>query len=415
MADVRRCTIRSRNRASPTEFRTQVFIRSGNQRGTRRRPSNVKFRLVSFVALAAVLVACGSSRSTKTLEALPVEASPAAGAVLGAPSPAPGINTSGSLPVSFGTIEYRLGATLPPLSATALAYDVTPGPAAQLDRHRVAVALGIDDSDRHLFVGSGAGSWSFDANCAAPPGIDVTATSEPGGGVGFACASAASSAPAAASACASNTVCTPDNPPEPVRPTDLPSMQAATEIARSLFHSLGVDIPVDGFHVTDGVTRWFVSADPEVEGMATTGRTFSATIGPQSSILAASGFLGTPVELGNYPLVDAATIGFARLLAQEAHRPRPMIAIGMPCRADVSNCGDTPQVVIITGVHVALQQVGTTLVPVFVFEAGPNQAVPPVPAVTDDLLHTTVPTVLTIPRPEPGTPQPLAGIAPSTP
>lgn len=374
----------------------------------------MKFRLVSAVAATAVLVAaCGPSRSTTTLQKLPVEASPGAGAVLGATTAAPGADTEGSLPVSFGTIEYRLGATLPPLAATAPAYDVAADPAHH-ERHRIAAALGIDDSDPHLFVGSGSGSWSFDANCAAPPGVDVSATDEPGQAVGFACTSAAISTPAAASTCASSTVCTPDKPPEPVRPADLPSKEAATDTARSLFHSIGVDISVDGLHLTDGITQWFVNADPGVGGLATTGRTFNATIGPQSSILAASGFLGTPNKLGDYPLVDAATVGFTRLLEQEAHRPRPMIALGMPCRADLSNCGEplTPQVITITGVHLALQQLGAKLVPVFVFEAGPNETAPPVPAVTDDLLQKTGPT---IPQPEPSKPQPPTGVAPTKP
>jgi hypothetical protein len=377
----------------------------------------MKVRLVSAVAAATVLVAaCGPGPSTRTLQKLPVEVSPG-GAALGVTSAAPA-DPGGSLPASFATIEYRLGGTLPPSAATAPAYDVAAGP-ANADRQRIANALGLADSDRHLFLDSGAGSWTFDANCASPPGVDVTGKVGSGQAVGFACASAATSLPAGGIACGggSTTVCTPEKPPEPVRAADLPSKQAATDRARLLFHDLGVDVSADGLHVTDGITQWFVSADPGVGGLPTTGRTVSATIGPKASILAAQGFFGTPKKLGDYPLVDAATVGFQRLLEEEAHRPRPMIALGMPCRADVPNCGEplTPQVVTITGVHLGLQQLGAKLVPVFVFEAGPNETAPPVPAVTDDLLQTTTPSVPTIPQPEPGTPDQPTGVAPTKP
>ena len=347
----------------------------------------MKSRFVTTVATTVVLLgACGPSRSTTTLPKLPVEAT-SAGAALAAPSSPRGADARGSLPASFGTIEYRLGATLPRLPATAPAYDVVASP-SNADRHRIATALGLADSDRHLFLASGAGSWSFDANCQAPP--DTSATVGAGQAVGFACASPATVGTVARIVCGGGpaTGCTPAKPPAPVRPTDLPSEQVATDRARALFHSLGVDVAVDELHVTDGITQWFVSADPRVGGLPTTGRTVSATIGPKASILAARGFLGTPQKLGDYPLVDAATVGFKRLLEEEAHRPRPMIA--MPCRADVANCGEplTPQVVTITGVHLGLQELGADLVPVFVFEAGTNDTAPPVPAVIDGLLQT---------------------------
>ena len=132
----------------------------------------------------------------------------------------------------------------------------------------------------------------------------------------------------------------PGKPPAPPRPADLPSKTAAADQARSLFHSLGADIPVDALQVTDEITRWLVAADPGIGGLPTIGRSISVTIGPKASIVAASGFLGTPAKLGDYPLVDTSTVGFKRLLDAEAHRPRPMIA-AYPCRADVANCGRT--------------------------------------------------------------------------
>jgi len=385
--------------------------------GARRRRKDMRLRLVGAIATAAVLlVACGSSPSTATLQKLPVEASPTSA---GATSAA-GVDAGAPLPGSFGAIEYRLGGPLPPLPTHAPAYDLAAAP-AQDDRHRIATALGVADSDRHLFVGVGsrAGSWSFDATCAAPSGVDISGTGGADQAAGFACASPVMNSPSPGSACGagSTTVCPPGTPPEPVRPADLPSKEAATARARALFHSLGVDVSADGLHVTDGITQWFVSADPGVGGLPTTGRTISATIGPNASILTAAGFLDTPEKLGDYPIVDPATVGFTRLLEAEAHRPRPMIAMGMPCRADVPRCGEplTPQVRTITGVHVALQQLSGKLVPAFVFEMGPNETAPPVPAVTDNLLQATAPTVSTIPQPESGTPQPAPGGTPTSP
>jgi len=357
---------------------------------------------LSALAVAALLVAaCGSGHSTTALPKLPVQAAGSA------PTAARARDSGGSLPGSVGTVEYHLGATLPSLPATTPAYKVASGSAN--DRHRIATVLGLADSDRHLFLRPGAGSWSFDANCEAPPDVDVSGpVASDEAVVGYACASATISQPAAGTGCGDGSApaCTPEKPPVPVRPADLPTREAAVDRARLLFHALGTDVPGTGFHVDDGITQWFVSADPVVDGLPTIGRTLSATIGPKSSILAAQGPLGTPTKIGDYPLVDAATIGFKRLLEAEANQPRPMMQ-AMPCRADVPNCGEplTPQIVTIIGVHLALQQLGDKLVPVFEFEAGPNETVPPVPAVIDDLLQTTTPTVIPNPQPEPGTPQ----------
>jgi hypothetical protein len=376
----------------------------------------MNLRLLSVAAATAVLItACGPGRSVTTLPKLPVEAS-SGGATLGAAPAVGGGDGGGSRPGWYGMIEYRLGATLARLAATAPAYDLVAGSATG-ERVRIAAALGLAESDRHLFVGSGAGSWSYDATCAAPTGVDISGASGPDSAVAFSCASAATSVPAGGTACpgASPAACTPPKPATPVRPADLPSQQAATDRARTLFHALGVDVSADGLHVTDGITQWLVSADPIVGGLATSGAGLSATIGPKTAILAAQGFVGTARKLGDYPLVDAATVGFKRLLAEEAHRPRPMMAAGMPCRADVANCGEplTPQVVTITGVHLALQHIGTKLVPVFIFEAGGNETAPPVPAVTDDLLlPTTKPPVSILPSPEPGGSTQPGGVAP---
>lgn len=63
-----------------------------------------------------------------------------------------------------------------------------------------------------------------------------------------------------------------------------------------------------------------------------------------------------------------------------------------------------PLVLTITGVHLALEQVGPALVPVYLFElegAGPGSSAPPVPAVTDEWIAANLPAT---PQ-EPGTPE----------
>ena len=369
----------------------------------------MKFRLVAVIVPAALLVAaCGPGRSTATRPKIPVEASPS-GAALGAASPAVSA-ADGGTPASFATITYRLGTPLRRLPATAPAYNIAAGSSGR--RHQIAAALGVADSDRHLILSPP--SWSFDADCPAPPGVDISGTDSASQDIGFASASPGSAPPDDQPACVPepSTICPPGKPPAAPRPADLPSKTAAADQARSLFHSLGADMPVDALQVTDEITRWLVAADPDIAGLPTISRSISVTIGPKASIVAASGFLGTPAKLGDYPLVDASTVGFQRLLDAEAHRPRPTIA-AYPCRGDVANCGQplAPQVITITGVHLALQQLGATVVPMFVFEAGPNETAPPVPAVTDAFLQPNTPTKATIPHTEPGPPQPAPGKA----
>ncbi len=345
------------------------------------------FPAVAAVAAVVFLAACGPVRTaTTTLQQLP--------AVAAAPSPAS----------PYASIVYRLGGALPPLPATAPAYDIAVGNA---ERQRIASALGIAAADRHLLIDQAGGWWSFDAKCEAAAG---TGTDEV---AGFACSS-----PAIVCAPAPTAACRPPKAAPPMIPVDLPSRPVAVDRARSLLRSLGVDVSPDNLHVTDGVAQWLVSADPIVGGRPTTGRATTVTIGPKTSILAARGFLGATVtKLGDYRLVDAATTGLGRLVAEEARRPRPMIASYMPCRADVPDCGGppVPQVVIITGVHLALQQIGSKLVPAFVFEAGSDQTAPPVPAVIDSLLPWVTPTVPPAPKPVPGQPGQVPGISPAGP
>ena len=64
----------------------ETFTGAGTDKASGDVQTNVQFRLASFCAAAAELVAaCGPNRNT-TLRMLPVEASPGAGEVLGTTS-----------------------------------------------------------------------------------------------------------------------------------------------------------------------------------------------------------------------------------------------------------------------------------------------------------------------------------------
>lgn len=384
---------------------------TGNQRAAAHRPTGMKRALLAVLVTVTLSAACGAARTSTTtagLAKLPV-AGASGGRETGASS-AMTADARAPYPNGFGTVEYKLAGSLKPLPDKAAAYELTVGSPPN-GRARLASALAIAETDRHLFV-SGDGSWSYDAGCEAPPDMDVRGSDGPDHSVGFACASAVMSAPAVMQDCPANADCVAQKPPEPVRPADLPSKEAATARVQTLFTAIGVDVADQDLHVNDGITQWYASAEPTVGGMPTIGRAFSVAIGPKGAIASAHGFLGTPKKIGDYPLVDATTVGFKRLQEEEVRRPRPMMGMPALCRADVPDCGRpaTPLVVTITGVHLALQQLAQKLVPVFVFETGPDETTAPVPAVIDSLLEKPAAAEVPTPEPAPGKPEPTPGV-----
>lgn len=90
----------------------------------------------------------------------------------------------------------------------------------------------------------------------------------------------------------------------PARPEDLPSEDEARTIALDLLEATGADVEDAEVRVEDGITEWFVSVEPTVGGVPAPGLAMYVGVGDGGRITSASGTLGTPEALGDYPLLD---------------------------------------------------------------------------------------------------------------
>jgi hypothetical protein len=92
--------------------------------------------------------------------------------------------------------------------------------------------------------------------------------------------------------------------PSTTVPPDLPSQDEARRIALDVLDASGAD--TRGAHVTteDLGGLWSVTVEPVVDGVPAPGLDLYVTIGAEGRIDSASGHLGTPAELGDYPLID---------------------------------------------------------------------------------------------------------------
>ena len=211
---------------------------------------------------------------------------------------------------------------------------------------------------------------------------------------------------------APNTLVPPDvAPPEkPARPADLASREEAERLAREIFERLGLGL--DGLVVEDGYLTWEARVEPTVDGLPVIGFGHSVSIGAKNALVRANGFLDRPDRIGEYPLAGVEE-GLRRLRQGVGIGPRPLIAEDQPsfpvgaepaigdCSRPTVHCDPPPaglpttvpsepppaQVRTITGVHLALLHVGTTLQPVYVFELEGGDETHPVPAVTAEWLE----------------------------
>lgn len=196
-------------------------------------------------------------------------------------------------------------------------------------------------------------------------------------------------------------------PVQPPRPPDLPSRQEAERIARDAFARLGV--ATDGFQLDDGWLTWEARVQSRVDGLPVIGLGTSLSVGAKGEIVRANGFLALPDRIGDYPLVGVAA-GLKRLSTGfgSGPGPRPLIATddtAVPFAARepaIILCGGdpppscpppttvpaelAPPTQVITGVHLALLQLGDALVPAYAFELAGGGGPIPVPAVTDEWL-----------------------------
>ena len=93
-------------------------------------------------------------------------------------------------------------------------------------------------------------------------------------------------------------------PIEPERPANLPTEDEAENTARALLTKIGVDLEDATVRTEDGYSAWFVSVEPTIDGLPVYGFGWSVTVGPDKKIQSASGHLGDPSKVADYPLLD---------------------------------------------------------------------------------------------------------------
>ena len=182
--------------------------------------------------------------------------------------------------------------------------------------------------------------------------------------------------------------------PVPVPPADVPDRAGAERIARDTFGRLG--LPLDSLRLEGGEWGWHAMLSPSVDGLPVVGAGHNLSIGPKGELTGGNGFLGSPRRIGDYPLVGVQG-GLDRLREGVAVDSGPLYDGREPA---IATAPADKHVVTLTGAHLALQQVGEYLVPVYAFELKGGGELP-VPAVTDRYLEQV--------RPDDGPPKPVPG------
>lgn len=104
--------------------------------------------------------------------------------------------------------------------------------------------------------------------------------------------------------CPEGTVCPAPYPDAPTPPADLPTRDEARAIALDLIAATGMDVRDATVTVEGPYDVWYVMVEPKLDGTAVSGWGASVGVGSQGAITNASGTLGSPERLGDYPLVD---------------------------------------------------------------------------------------------------------------
>jgi hypothetical protein len=317
-----------------------------------------------------------------------------------------------------GSIVYRVGGTLPSVPTNAVVYraDATTTPARVA---RLAEALGVGSS-----VVQDTSGWSVQGTdrslrVQAMGGLPWTLSSSRGAIASSGCAVASHPSTGGSGGV---TTAAPVTPP-PTCPTTttvpgLPNKADAEQRARAVLTTAGFDLTGATTQSTGSTTAWYVTFSPTLAGLPVLGGQWSVTVGAYGSVVAATGKLADPVNVGDYPLVGLDA-GVQRL--QQGGRwiiysgPVPMLGAvaqgstattgsavaggGITAVASTTTAPSSvpPVVVTITGVHLAVAwawPLGSSspnawLVPVYVFELAGGTAYPylgnqvPVLAVAD--------------------------------
>jgi len=328
---------------------TGALVVAGMQLAGGRTSGHAPARLPALSAAAQTPAAVGSGQGAQGAQATP--------------SAVPGI-ASRALPGY--TIQVR--GTLPSLPGSAHAWLLAPGSsgaqanqvaalAATLGLHTKPVATSaawtVADGTRQLVVGRLTGMpWTFGATMTAVCGGIGPA---PNGGTynGPMCpvktggGAAADGGTSPRMVCGARSPTCPASPAQgvvpPTRPVALPSLQSAEQTAFGLLKQLGVEADTADVQSLRLADRWQISVPALVGGLPTSGFMSSVGVGAQSRIVSASGYLVTPKQGDNYPLITVQQ-ALDRLRSQRVKGPIVMPAEPVPCPQPQSQSGNTATV-----------------------------------------------------------------------
>lgn len=346
-----------------------------------------RLRLAAGLAAAAGLAtACGPARTASPPSPVRI---PALAAGAGA---APAMGIAEPIAPYPGRVEYRVGGTLPALPSSAPAYHLT-ATATDSQVSTLARALGVDGT-----VVSDASGWTVTGRTTTlrverGGGVPWTLAGQGGGGVAVSgCAVAAPPQPAVPPG--ARVTVPPFQPPSCPSPTPVPGLPSKTQAeqeVRTDLENAGLDVSGASVEASGGITEWFVSVVPAVDGVPLSGAPLSLTVGPHGGLLSGSGWLAAPVSAGDYPLVGVSA-GLDRLrqggwVLRGGPGPMPLIGVAEGGSNAASKAAPPPQTI-----APAVPAVPVKPLPAPV--AKPPVAVPPPVAVVSPApLPTTVLTV----------------------
>ncbi|MDQ1445611.1 MAG: hypothetical protein QOI20_2075 [Acidimicrobiaceae bacterium] len=392
--------------------------------------------VLAFAVAVAGLVAVASRDTKSSPPRLSYGVSGTADSARARAGIAMSADSVGAAPAMFPyfAVEYRLDPGVGRPVDSAPAYRLH-GPTKEAVA-RLAVALGLgpaserdgfwvadDTAEHHLQVDQRTGLWTFGP--------------DPNTAVGSASSGSVSSSITACAPCPPDAVCAMQCKPTPDPPG--PADDEAEQAARTIWRKAGIDPGSAEVQVKPGYGTASVSFSPLVEGLPVLGLDTMVDVGLHGVVNFASGWLGAPEKLGDYPLVDMAT-ALKRLndpstmisqggAGRRMGVPEPMTAtdsagatasapptdpppaLGKPT-ADKPPVATPPtdgapadepsqpqpvpvpvpepvppkRVETLTSVRLVLQYRGDSLLPVYVFTNETGADTPAVPAVPDDLI-----------------------------
>ncbi len=268
-----------------------------------------------------------------------------------APAQVPGIASR-----AFPAYTIQVRGTLPTLPSSAHAWTLAPGSSSEQAAQVAALAgkLGlrgkpvasnfgwtVTDGTRQLMVGSlGGMPWTFSSQrtvvCGGPgpaSGGTYNGPMCPVRGDGGVAAEAGATSPQMVCGARSPNCPTPQQGVvPPAKAVALPSLQSAEQTAFGLLKQLGVEPDTAGVQPLRLADRWQISVPALLGGLPTSGFMWSAGVGAQNRIVSASGFLVTPKQGDNYPLITVQqALDRLRNVRQRVKGPIVMPAEPVPC------------------------------------------------------------------------------------